>query len=75
MTTCLPGYRSMKSNNELAKYKVSRGIEQEPSFVWWVGLILKHGNKIISKIKRIRSIKRDLENGIIVPKVARRQWS
>jgi hypothetical protein len=51
---------------EAAEYAVSRQIEKEPAFIWWVPTTLKKRDRIISKIKS-RMAKKNLKYGITLP--------
>mmetsp|Transcript_44940 Transcript_44940/g.109124 ORF Transcript_44940/g.109124 Transcript_44940/m.109124 type:complete len:481 (-) Transcript_44940:1244-2686(-) len=52
---------------ETAEYAVSRGIEDEPAFAWWVPYVLKKRDRIISKL-RTRYHKTTHKFGIELPK-------
>jgi hypothetical protein len=55
---------------ETAEYAVSRKIDHEPAFKWWVQHFLKKRDRIISLVKRrnTRYLKRTHKFGIEVPK-------
>ena len=36
---------------EMAEYTISRGIDDEPAFIWWVGQTLKRRNAIVAALK------------------------
>ena len=59
----------LKESNpiEVAEFAVSRGLDHEPAFAWWVPHTLKHRNKIIAAVKA-RVVKKDYMFGIRVPK-------
>ena len=43
----------LKASNpvKVAKYAVANQIVEEPAFAWWVKDVLRHCNRIISKVK------------------------
>ena len=43
----------MKASNpvEVAEYAVANHLTEEPAFKWWVSHVIKHRNRIISKVK------------------------
>ena len=56
-----------KSNPvEVAEYSISRKINNEPAFSWWVATILSKRNRIINKVKSRIKIK-NLKYGIRIP--------
>jgi hypothetical protein len=59
----------LKESNpvELAEYAVTRGIDNEPAFAWWVPFTLKRRNRIIAAVNS-RYHKRTHKFGIEVPK-------
>jgi len=61
--------KEMKNSNplETAEYAVSRRIETEPAFMWWVPRTLKKRNSIIGKVKSLH-IKKTHKFGIEIPR-------
>ena len=55
---------------ECAKYSLSQGLMNEPSFNWWVGFVLKKRERIISLVRKrnTRYLKRNEKFGISLPK-------
>jgi hypothetical protein len=55
---------------ETAEYAVTKGIYLEPAFNWWVSIVLKKRNRIISLVRKrtTRYLKRTHKFGIEVPK-------
>lgn len=51
---------------EVAEYAISRNINHEPAFVWWVNKILRRRNIIIKKVKA-RLAKKSIKYEILVP--------
>ena len=51
---------------ELAEYAVSRNIQDEPAFAWWVKHTLKKRDRIVKQVQH-RMIKRNTKFGIKVP--------
>ena len=51
---------------ELAEYSISRGIDQEPAFTWWVPKVMKKKNLLIKKLKS-KQHKTNLKFGLKVP--------
>ena len=62
--------KDMKASNplEMAKFAVTRQINEEPAFAWWVSDVLKTRNRIIKKIKTC-FWKQELKFGIKLPKI------
>ena len=58
----------LKESNpvELAEYAISRNIQDEAAFSWWVPYTIKKRNKIIKLVQR-RSVKKQLKFGVEVP--------
>ena len=64
----IPLYRIKQANPiETAEYAVSRGIQHEPAFAWWVGHTLQKRKHFISKLKSVVKDKR-LKYGLRVPR-------
>ena len=64
----LPLHAVKQSNPiEVAEYAVSREIQEEPAFIWWVSHVLKKRNHFISKLKTTVKNKQ-LKYGLKVPK-------
>ena len=61
--------KDLKESNplEVAKYAISRDLENEPAFSWWVKHTLRTRDRIISRLKANKSVKRGMKFGIIVP--------
>ena len=59
----------MKASNpvEVAEYTVANHLTEEPAFKWWVSHVIKHRNRIISKVK-LRCWKTTHKFGICLPK-------
>ena len=51
---------------EIAEYAVSRGIDHEVAFAWWVPYVLKRRNRIIAAVAK-RHTKKNFQFGIEVP--------
>ena len=51
---------------EVAEYSISRKINNEPAFTWWVPTILNKRNRMINKVKSRIKIK-NLKYGIKIP--------
>ena len=53
----------MKQSNpvQIAEYAVSRGIEDEPAFVWWVTYTLRKRDTIIAAVNKITTHKYGIE--------------
>jgi len=51
---------------EIAEYAVSRGIDHEVAFAWWVPYVLKRRNRIIAAVNK-RHAKKNFQFGIEVP--------
>ena len=51
---------------EIAEYAVSRGIDHEVAFAWWVPYVLKRRNRIIAAVCK-RHAKKNYQFGIEVP--------
>ena len=51
---------------EVAEYAVSRGIDHEVAFAWWVPYVLKRRNRIIAAVNK-RHSKQNFQFGIEVP--------
>ena len=58
----------LKESNpiEVAEYAVSRGIEKEPAFNWWVNHTLRKRDRIIKQVQH-RAVKKNIKFGIRVP--------
>jgi len=52
---------------ELAEYAIENGLEDEPSFAWWVPYTIKKKNRIVNKVKS-KYWERTHKYGIRVPK-------
>ena len=52
---------------DVAEYALSREIDKEPAFAWWIPRIMKRKNRIISKIKMSKSVRRNIKYGVEVP--------
>lgn len=54
--------RVIKESNpiEMAEYAMSRDIDKEPAFAWWVKYTLKKGNRIIKQVTH-RSIRKNMK--------------
>jgi hypothetical protein len=37
---------------EVAEFAVSRGLDQQPAFAWWVSAVLEKRNHIIAAVKK-----------------------
>ena len=61
--------RVIKNSNpvETAEYAISRGIDQEPAFAWWVSKIMRKRDRIISKLKTNRKVRKNIKFGIKIP--------
>ena len=59
----------VKNSNpiETAEYARSRGLESQPAFSWWVNKVLRKRERIISKVKTGKKIRRDIKFGVRVP--------
>jgi hypothetical protein len=70
-TTSWERLADLKESNpvETAEYAVTRGIEDEPAFGWWVNFTLKKRERIILAVKK-RVLKKTHKFGICVPKNA-----
>ena len=55
---------------QLAEYAIANHISLEPAFVWWVQDVLKHWNRIISKVKSKYWMKTH-KYGIQIPKTVK----
>ena len=51
---------------ELAEYAMSRYIQTEPAFAWWVTHTLKERTRIINKL-RVRAYKINMKFGVLIP--------
>ena len=60
--------KTLKESNpvELAEYAISRGIQDEAAYAWWVPYTIKKQNRII-KLVQHRSTKKQLKFGVQVP--------
>ncbi len=58
---------------ETAEYAVTKGIDQEPAFNWWVPHVLKKRDRIISLVRKQTThyLKRTHKFGIEVPKTVK----
>jgi hypothetical protein len=58
---------------ETAEYAVTKGLDHEPAFNWWVPHVLKKCNQIISLVCRrtTRYLKRTHKCGIEIPKTVK----
>jgi hypothetical protein len=65
--------KDLKESNpvQVAKYSVINQISEEPAFAWWVKDVLRHRDRIISKVKS-RYWKKTHKYGIELPKDAKR---
>ena len=52
---------------EVAEFAVSRGLDQQPAFAWWVSAVLRKRNRIIAAVNN-RFVKKDFMFGIQVPR-------
>ena len=61
--------KDLKASNpiELAEYAYAHNIHNEPAFAWWTKHVLKTRDKIISKIKTNKSVKRNIKFGVEIP--------
>ena len=61
--------RVVKNSNpiETAEYAISRDLQDEPAFSWWVHKVVRKRDRIISKLKTYRKIKRNIKFGVKVP--------
>ena len=61
--------KDVKQSNplEVAEYAISRDLEKEPAFKWWVGNIIRTRRRCISRLKATRRCKDGLKYGIEVP--------
>jgi len=48
---------------EVAEFAVSRGLDQQPAFAWWVSAVLHKRNLIIAAVNK-RYVKKDFMFGI-----------
>ena len=51
---------------EVAEYAISRGIQSEPAFAWWVPHVIKKRDRVIKQVQH-RAPRRDVKFGIKVP--------
>ena len=51
----------------VAEYAIAKQIDEEPTFAWWVGNVIRRHNRILSKIKS-RYWQRTHKFGIRIPK-------
>jgi hypothetical protein len=58
---------------ETTEYAVTKGLDHEPAFIWWVPHVLKKHDQIISLVHRgtTRYLKRTHKFGIEIPKTVR----
>jgi hypothetical protein len=58
---------------ETAEYAVTKGLDHEPAFNWWVPHVLKKHNQIISLVHKrtTRYLKRTHKFGIEIPKTVK----
>ena len=61
--------KEIKASNpvEVAEYAVSRSIERESAFAWWVPTTLRTRRRMISRIKTSHKIRKRTKFGVIVP--------
>jgi len=61
--------KDVKESNpiDVAEYSISRDINSEPAFAWWVPGVMRKRERIISKIKANKSVRRSVKFGIEVP--------
>jgi hypothetical protein len=52
---------------EVAEFAVSRGLDHQPAFAWWVSAVLRKRNRIIAAVNK-RFVKKDFLFGIQVPR-------
>ena len=52
---------------EVAEFAVSRGLDHQPAFAWWVSAVLRKRNRIIAAVNK-RFVKKDFMFGIQVPR-------
>jgi hypothetical protein len=71
-TTTWERLADLKESNpvEVAEYAVSRSIEDQPAFNWWVPYILKKRNRIIAAVSN-RYLKRTHKFGVRIPRTVR----
>ena len=61
--------KAIKSSNpvELAEYAVVNDLVKEPAFAWWVGDVLRKRNRIVSKLRTNKKVRKNIKFGVEVP--------
>ena len=61
--------KDVKNSNPImaAEYAISKGIQQEPAFAWWVPHTMRTRSRVISRLKATRTSKGRRRFGIQVP--------
>ena len=61
--------KDVKESNplETAEYAVSRGIDTEPAFSWWVKHVQRTKDRIINRVRASKQVKHRIKFGIKVP--------
>ena len=52
---------------EMAEYAISRRIQDEPAFAWWINKVIRKRERIISKLRTTRKVRRNIKFGVKVP--------